>query len=58
MTSGEMLLAGLHVSSLAAGGFAAMARTTGPNVPEVGDELITVMPPQSSYELGPRGAGR
>ncbi|MFD4534699.1 hypothetical protein ACFWNL_08805 [Kitasatospora sp. NPDC058397] len=52
MTSGEMLLAGLHLSSLAAGGFTAVAGTTQRNAVEAGDEPTTEPPLQRPCRCG------
>ncbi|MDH6705422.1 hypothetical protein P3T27_002132 [Kitasatospora sp. MAA19] len=49
MTSGEMLIAGLHVSSLAVGGFAAVAR---PAAPGAENAVVTEMPSPRLYQLG------
>ncbi|MER8101850.1 hypothetical protein [Kitasatospora sp. NPDC094016] len=52
MTSGEMLLAGLHLGSLAAGGFTAVAGTTQRNAVEAGDEPTAEPPVQRPCGCG------
>ncbi|MFF3005654.1 hypothetical protein ACFVTF_22895 [Kitasatospora sp. NPDC057940] len=52
MTSGELLLAGLHLSSLAAGGFTVVAGTTQRNAIEPTTEPTAEPPVQHPCSCG------